>query len=154
MALLHIIRDHYSPQTTLGKLHIDTVYFSETLEDTVRPYGIKVKGDTAIPANDMDHLYKVGIRESSRFGWTIVIYTRKDGEKYYLEAGGISFMYILAHGGNDHGDTMGCPLVAKRRLDDNHIQGSQKTELFNKVKTLLDSGVDVFMKVTNKHQAQ
>ncbi len=156
--LLHDIRDHYSPQTTLGKLYIDKEYFSETLADTVRAYGIKVKGDTAIPANDMNNLYKVELRHSSRFGDTIVIYTRKqeiEGQqtKYYLEAGGISFMYILAHGGNDHEDTAGCMLVAKNRLNADMIQGIQKKALYAKVKKAIDAGDEVYMKVTNTHQA-
>ena len=150
--LLHLIRDHYSPQTTLGKLYIDKQYFCETLEDTVRAHGIKVKGDTAIPKNDMDRLYKVGLRTSARFGETLVIYTRNDAGKYYLEAGGISFMYILAHGGNDHKDTMGCILVAKNRINADMIQGTQKKELYAKVKKAIDAGESVYLKVTNTHQ--
>lgn len=157
--LLHDIRDSYSAQTTLGKMYIDKVYFSETLADTVRPYGIKVKGDTAIPANTMETLYKVELRNSDRFGDTIVIYTRKIEEKgkqtkYYLDYGGISFMYILAHGGNDHGDTGGCVLVAKNRLNKDMIQGTMKKELYAKAKEAIDKGEDVFMKVTNTHQPQ
>ena len=46
---LTLIRDTYTSKSTIGRLFIDGVEFCYTLEDVVRPKGVKVYGDTAIP---------------------------------------------------------------------------------------------------------
>ena len=43
---LTIIRDTYTSKSTIGRLFIDGVEFCYTLEDIVRPEGIKVYGET------------------------------------------------------------------------------------------------------------
>ncbi len=48
---------------TIGKLYIDGNYFCDTLEDKVRPPGVKIWGETAIPYGK----YKVVITYSARF---------------------------------------------------------------------------------------
>ena len=45
---LLIIRDTYTSKSTIGRLFIDGVEFCYTLEDIVRPKGIKVYGETAM----------------------------------------------------------------------------------------------------------
>ena len=131
-------RDTYTAQTTLGKLYIDGHYFCETLEDTVRPSFIKVPKHTAILEGIA---YQVNITYSSRFKREMVSITT-DGN-YTLNAKGITFKGVRAHGGNKHNNTEGCPLVAKNRLDDETIQGTMEKELTQIVRVALEKGESV-----------
>jgi len=135
---IEVKRDSYTARTTLGKLYIDGIYFCETLEDTVRPFGIKVHGETAIPEGIT---YIVKVTYSSRFKRDMISITT-DGN-YTLAANGIVFKGIRAHGGNTHKNTHGCPLVAKKRLDDNTIQGTMESKLLLRVNEALKRGDDV-----------
>jgi len=147
--ILTLNREHFNGTTTLGGLiDPDGKRLCHTLEDTVRAYGIKVKGETAIPYNNEKTLYHVGVRKSPKYGEVVVIYTKEDNGVYTLANGGISFKYILMHGGNDHKDTEGCVLVAKNRsVNDMQIWGSQKTMILNYVKGLIADGHEVFLRV-------
>ena len=84
------------PTKTLGNLSIDGKFYCFTLEDTLRPEGVKVKGQTAIPAG----IYKVCVTWSNRF--------RKPLPQI-LDVPG--FDGIRLHGGNTDADTEGCVLV-------------------------------------------
>ena len=135
----------------------DGSLFGKTLEDVVRPYGIKDKHFTAMPQTEGDDTYFVETRVSGKYGEIAVIYTSKEstpaGMKYILEYGGIRFTFILVHGGNRHSDSSGCILLAKHRSDDNRtISSSLKVEFKNKVKKLLSEGFDVRLRVTNLPQ--
>jgi hypothetical protein len=57
----------------------------------------------------------------------ISIYTESNG--YELINDGKSFKGIRMHGGNDAGDSHGCPLVAYNRLSDDKIQGTAEKDL-------------------------
>lgn len=139
-------RFKYLPQTTIGEILINGRHFCYTLEDTVRAYGIKVDGHTAIPANDNSG-YNVGIRYSPSFKRNmIVLYTEDDKET--LDFGGISFKYIMAHGGNKHEDTQGCILVAYNQ-DKDIIWGTAERELFDIIKEWLDNDIEVKWIITN-----
>ena len=155
-AVFHLKRDFYQELTTLGQmLEPDGKRFGYTLEDVVRPYGIKDKGYTAIPETKGDDTYHLGIRTSPKYGEVVVIYTEKDGDKYILEYGGVRFEYILVHGGNDHEHTEGCVLLARKRYDDTRtIQGSLKTAFKDRVKELIEDGFDVRLRVTNLPQSK
>ena len=142
-------RTNFSADTTLGVLlEPNGAHLCYTLEDVVRSLGVKVKGETAIPYNDGETLYHVGVRESPKYGEVVVIYAEEKNGVYTLAHGGISFKYILMHGGNDHEDTEGCVLVAKNRsVKDMQIWGSQKTQILNYVKGFIDAGHDVYLRV-------
>jgi hypothetical protein len=72
------------------------VYKCHTLEDPIRDKGVKVWGDTAIPAGS----YTVKIRFSNRF------------QKELPGVEGVpGYQGLLIHGGNDKLDTHGCILV-------------------------------------------
>ncbi len=113
---LHLARYRYSPTTTQGILSIDGVFFAYTLEDTMRlmfdPIIGKVLGDkvmhkTAIPAGE----YIVSVNHSARF------------DKMMTQVHNVpQFSAIRLHGGNDHADTDGCPLMALSAMPD-RIQG-------------------------------
>jgi len=144
---LLLVRDKFSPTTTLGKLYIEGKYFCETLEDVVRATGVKVIHHTAIPSGR----YSLTITRSSRFKRDmILIYNQKD---YSLVNDGIRFVGIRMHGGNTHKDTSGCPLVARNRVNDTTIQGTQEKPLTAKVRELMETG-DVFLTVINQSQSK
>lgn len=154
-AIFHLKRDKYSEDVTLGDMkHPNGDHFCFVLEDTVRGYGIKVFGKTAIPETTGDTLYKLGIRESPKYGEVVVVYTEENDGMYHLKHGGISFQMILCHGGNDEDDTMGCLLVNRfRDTKKMSAWGSMKTDIVDEVKKLQAEGKDVRLKITNLPQS-
>lgn len=89
---------------TIGKLYIDGVYFCDTLEDTVRPAGVKIAGKTAIPAGT----YRVKKTMSPRF------------KKVLPEILNVpNYTGVRIHAGNTAADTEGCVL-----LGFNHTKGA------------------------------
>jgi len=141
---LEIKRYLYTSRTTIGKLYVDGKFFCYTLEDTVRARGIKVKKETAIPA---DVLYDVTIYTSPKYGEVPVIWTEDD--HLSIESQGVSFKYVLMHGGNDHSDTEGCVLVAKNLVDSDTIQGSMKSDITELIKDKIADGNRVVLLITN-----
>lgn len=73
---LLILRHRYTPTGTFGKLFIDGVEECFTLEDTIRPPGIKVKHHTAIP----EGVYRVKLHVSPRFKRTLPLIYNQDDE--------------------------------------------------------------------------
>jgi len=140
---LRLLRDSYSAQTTLGKLFVDGIFFGYTLEDTVRAFGIKVDGHTAIPA----YIYKVKVDYSNRFKREMcLIYNQDDGS---INAMGVEFTGIRFHGGNRHTDTSGCILIAKNRISETVIQGSLEKQLSSLVDQAIGSGKKVVLEIIN-----
>ena len=95
---LKLQRFLFGKKDTIGKLYIDDVYFCYTLEDTVRGFGVKIPGETAIPAGT----YEVVIDESTRF---------KRLMPHILNVP--MFEGIRIHKGNTDVDTEGCILLGK-----------------------------------------
>jgi hypothetical protein len=161
-AFFNLNRDHYGMddkkrETTLGKMiRPNNTFFGFVLEDVVRPYGVKRKTSTAIPATEGDFSYKMGIRTSPKYGEVVVIYTSIENDSIYvLEHGGIRFEYVLCHGGNHADHTDACLLMNKnRKTKDGEMTawGSMKTEILNEVKALEAEGYDVRLRVTNLPQ--
>lgn len=89
------------PEYTIGKLYIDGAYFCDTLEDTVRPDGVKIYGKTAIPAGT----YKVKKTWSPRF---------KKKLPEILNVKG--FTGVRIHAGNKSTDTEGCVLLGLNKV--------------------------------------
>lgn len=142
-----IERDSYTAQTTLGKMYIDGEYFCETLEDTVRPDGIKVNAHTALPANiEMD----VVITMSGRFRREMPL-LRTDGG-YTVKKGNVAFKGARFHGGNNHTNTEGCPLVAKNRVNKDTIQGTMEGPLTTRIREALERGETVTCICINTNQ--
>lgn len=101
--LIVVQRETSKSETTLGKMYINGKYFCETLEDQVRPDGVKVYGRTAIAAGT----YKVSVTMSSRFKKELPLL---DNVK--------NFSGVRIHGGNTSSDTLGCILVGQVRGKD------------------------------------
>jgi hypothetical protein len=89
------------PDVTIGGLTVDGEWECWTLEDPVRPNGVKIWGETAIPAGQ----YVVDITYSTRFKRDLPLLMDVKG-----------FEGIRIHVGNTHEDTHGCILVGMDRL--------------------------------------
>lgn len=134
---LMVIRDAFTPTTTLGKLFIDGTYFCETLEDCDRKMedgGKKVDGETAIPRGT----FIVIIDYSNRF---------KRDMPHVLNVPG--FVGIRIHSGNTHEDTEGCILVGKLRLNDKSIGYSRDAFglLFPRLEAAYERNEDINIEV-------
>ena len=83
-------------QCTIGILAIDGLFTCYTLEDVVRPEGVKIPGNTAIPEGE----YEVIVDWSNRF------------QRFMPKLLEVSnFDGIRIHPGNTHKDTSGCILI-------------------------------------------
>lgn len=97
---LLLIRTECGEACTIGELYLGSQRICYTLEDVVRADGVKVYGETAIPAGT----YDVDMSYSNRF---------KKIMPELLNVPG--FAGIRIHGGNTEHDTLGCILVGMVR---------------------------------------
>ena len=123
----HALRDTY----TIGRLSVDGVKFCDTLEDKVRPDGVKVWGETAIPAG----VYKVIITESARFKRRLPLLVDVP-----------MFEGIRIHPGNTAVDTHGCILVGV-----NSVKGkvTQSQVTFKRLFALMEKADEITIEITN-----
>jgi hypothetical protein len=129
-------REQHNDTTTIGDLLYEGKHLCYTLEDTVRQAGEQVYGKTAIP----EGTYKMGIRYSNRFKRQMVCLYTDDNDKTLLQVGDIKYVGVLVHGGNTAEDTLGCPLVAFNKVNENTIQGSAEHTIFSIVQEELKQG--------------
>jgi len=132
------------PTYTIGKLHVDGVYFSDTLEDPVRDHNKdgdlddhgegKVYGETAVPYGR----YKVILNLSPRFKR---ILPRLMNVKH--------FDGILIHPGNTAKDTHGCILVGVNNQV-GRVNESKATfdRLFKVLSDADADGKEIFIEIT------
>lgn len=116
---------------TIGRLYVDGVGFCDTLEDKVRPEGVKIYGETAIPAGT----YKVILTHSARFNRVLPLLVDVP-----------MFSGIRIHPGNVAADTHGCILVGV-----NDVKGriSRSRETFNKLFAVLAEQDNITIEITN-----
>lgn len=129
MMTIKVLRHEYGEDFTLGVMLLDNKFYGYTLEDRVRPRGVKIKDKTAIP----EGTYDVVIEKSVRF-------SEKAGTDVYLPRilSVPNFTGVLIHSGNTHRDTSGCILVAKNNLskkDAGYIQGGLGKDLTEILRT-------------------
>ncbi len=98
---LELERVQLDPDVTIGKLSVDGLFECWTLEDVVRPDGVKIYGETAIPAG----VYTVDITHSPRFKVQMPLLINVKG-----------FTGVRIHTGNTADDTEGCLIVGMDRL--------------------------------------
>jgi hypothetical protein len=106
---LQLVRFLKSERRTIGRLSIDGESFCYTLEDTVRPLGQKVPGETAIP----EGRYDIAMTYSPRFKVVLPLLLKVPG-----------FEGVRIHAGNTEADTEGCILVGYN-LDGEAISSSR-----------------------------
>ena len=114
MVKIKVIRCTYGEKFARGVMIVDGKFFGYTLEDSVRPKGVKIKGITAIQAGEYDMILSV----SARFK-----------RKMPLLLNVPNFEGIRIHGGNSHEDTDGCILVARNLILHDRIQGTLEADL-------------------------
>ena len=100
---LKVIRKVFSPKSTIGELYVGDDFLSYTLEDVVRPDGVKIFGETAIPAGR----YGVLVNLSPRFKKEMPLLLNVPG-----------FEGVRIHSGNTAADTHGCILVGRSKAED------------------------------------
>ena len=134
------------PLYTIGKLYIDGIYFSDTIEDTDRGLKqsmslndikkIKVKDKTAIPTGTYEITLKI---VSPRF-------SKKDFYKQYANGGRLprllntpGFDGVLMHCGNSAEDSSGCLIVGQNKVVGKVINSQQTfKELYKKLSSATD----------------
>lgn len=95
---------------TIGILYVNDKRFCETLEDTVRPNGVKIYSKTAIPYGR----YKIDMNtKSDRFKNRIWARPYNGRLPRLLDVP--NFTGVLIHVGNTANDTEGCILVGNNR---------------------------------------
>ena len=131
---IEIRRFEFGGNYTIGKLFIDGKEECYTLEDVVRPTGIKIQNETAIPYGT----YKVVIDYSPHFGRDL---------PHILDVP--SFEGIRIHSGNTDKDTEGCILLGKVWVQGDFISKSKDAfgKFYIKLKTALDKKESVIITI-------
>lgn len=118
---LLLARRWFNDRTTIGELYVDGEYQCYSLEDVVRPAGVKVPGKTAIPPG----LYRVTLDFSpkfspKRFAYLSQYMPERLRQRKWRSASQVLIPRLLAvprydqvriHWGNDEDDTEGCILT-------------------------------------------
>ena len=129
---LQVIRLSYGETFTQSVVVANGQFFGYCLEDTVRPVGVKVKGQTAIPAGR----YEVIVNRSNRFKRDMPLLLDVDG-----------FDGIRIHGGNTSDDTAGCLLVAQSALGLGKVFGSLEARVTTLIREDAKKGIKSFVHV-------
>lgn len=126
--------DMCGPVCTIGRLFVNDVNTCFTLEDVVRPDGVKVFGETAIP----EGTYKVIVNYSNRFQKLMPLVLDVPG-----------FEGIRIHPGNTAADTHGCILVGTNSTGTT-ITNSRKAydPLFEQIKAAFDAGEEIWLTIS------
>lgn len=133
--LLEVKRWPSSTLCTLGELFLNGAHFCYTLEDIVRPDGVKVFGRTAIPAGG----YDLTITFSNRFGKRMPLIENVPG-----------FSGVRIHCGNTAQDTEGCILLGDGTAKD-MVVGSRVAfdRLFALLAAAYDAGEQIRITITD-----
>lgn len=132
---LRLERVQIDHDVTIGSLSADGVWQCWTLEDVVRPKGVKVPGQTAIPFGK----YRVLITPSPRFKRDLPLLVDVP-----------FFTGVRIHPGNTAADTEGCILVgAERGSDGKSIARSRQAfdNLFIKLTDVLARREQIWLEI-------
>lgn len=130
---IEIKRIYKGAEYTIGRLSIDGKYFCDTLEDTVRAPGVKVRGKTAVPAGR----YRVVLSESPRFKRILPLLVDV-----------LNFEGVRIHPGNTAKDTEGCLLVGFNQVK-GKVVASRATfqKLFEKLWAADRAGEEIWTEI-------
>lgn len=126
---LEVVRWSCGATCTIGELLVNGEHECWTLEDVVRPDGVKIYGETAIPYGT----YVVTITHSNRFQRDLpLVHDVPD------------FQGIRIHPGNTAADTHGCLLVGRNKTADSVTESRLAFDaLFPKIRNAIDNGEEV-----------
>lgn len=129
-------RFEYGTKFTISRLSIDGVFECFVLEDVVREAGVKVAGETAIPAG----IYPVVIDHSNHFDRDL---------PHILNVP--MFEGIRIHSGNTDLDTEGCLLVGSTWNGGDNVGGSHYAfdKFFPKLQAAIAAGEDIKIEVVD-----
>lgn len=130
---LRVVREHYAPDCTIGRMLVDGQFECYTLEDGIRTN--KVAGETAIP----EGRYPVKITYSNAFR-----------RELPLVEGVRNFTGIRIHSGNSKKDTLGCILVGQSWTPGADVIGASvraMQALLPKIRAALGAGEAVMLSV-------
>ena len=105
-------------QYTIGDLTVNGAFFCNTIEDVVRPNGVKIYGETAIPYGT----YKVVMRYSPKYKKVLPL---------LLDVP--MFEGIRIHSGNTQLDSLGCIIVGENKVKGRVINSRKTMEKLNKL---------------------
>ena len=139
MKEIYLKRYWFTEKSTIGELYYDSLDKREcyVLEDKVREAGVKVYGETAIPAGE----YKVVVNFSNHM---------KKQLPQILNVPG--FEGIRIHSGNTDKDTEGCLLVGEKWTSGDLIIGSRAafSKLFPKILEAVTLKKDISILIQDK----
>lgn len=135
--MLHLMREETHPDCTVGKLFVDGQWLWWTLEDCLRAPGVKVAGETCIPAGT----YQILLTYSTRFGRVMPQVMNVPG-----------FTGIRLHPANSAKDVEGCigvgggynsraHLLLHSRVAADAVQGA--------IQAAIEAGKQVWIEVVN-----
>lgn len=144
---LTLKRTNYYSRTSIGELYLDGERLYYTAEDTIRGWGIKVYGETAIPAGD----YIIKLSYSNKFKRILpMIYTEPN--EYEIKKSGIGFKGVRFHRGNTHFDTHACILVGMDKNKDTILKSKIAEE--DLVKRLKGISSEITLRIINLAQSK
>ena len=130
---IDVVRTTFNKDSTVGEMMLDGEHECWTLEDTVRPAGIKIYGETAIPYGT----YRVLVTHSTRFNRDLPLLLNIPG-----------FEGIRIHPGNTAADTHGCILVGGEKTATSVLYSRFAfDQLFNKIRNAIRNGEEVWLTV-------
>ena len=144
---IEVIRKHFKPSYTIGKLFINGEYFCDTLEDTDRGLTdtmteedilkVKVKGNTCIPYGKYEITLNIKSPKYSNF--TKYKYAAFAEGKIPRLLNVKGFEGILIHAGNTADHTDGCILVGENKVKGQVINSQATwTNLYKLIKAAND----------------
>ena len=104
---LTLKRTNKNAECTIGELYVDGKFECYTLEDVVRDNGVKVDGQTAIPAGT----YRIVLSMSNRFQKILPLLENVP-----------NFQGVRRHSGNTAQDTEGCILVGRIKTQNSILE--------------------------------
>lgn len=132
---LIVHRSPSSSHSTIGELSVDGRFECYTLEDVIRPIGIKVPGQTCIQPG----IYAVQLTMSQRFSRVLPLLLNVP-----------MFEGIRIHPGNTSADTEGCILVGWGKGTDQITQSRDAfASLFSKLRGAEARGEPITIEVRN-----
>lgn len=106
--MIKITRQGFEHDRTHGTISDGNMVYTPTLEDAVRPYGLKIPDVTAIPAG----IYTLVERYSPAFEQNMLCLVSIGGKHdYRVDNGDAPFFYIYLHGGTRPEHSSGCILM-------------------------------------------